>query len=778
MESLTRHSLRHPALTLGLLGAISLVAAAGLPRLSTDVGYRAFLGADHPSVRRFDDFLARFDGGLAMAAVWSCDETPRCESVFDAASLEMAYTVVKTLEQSDAVRRVEGPATARLVVPTPFGPTTRRFVEGDDGAPVDDADLLAERASRDPGWRNLLVSQDKSVAAVVVELPSSDSKVALAAYRALDSALTPFEDGDAFRFHRVGGPVEFVVAAAELERATTLLIPLMVLLVGATLLVLFRSLAAAVLALLPIGVAVLWTVGLLGWLGWPQNSLTQALAPLVLVIGVCDGIHLLSRYASEGAKAPARRVDAPTTDCGTRAWRADLLQRAARDVELPCLMTSLTTAAGFLSFATASLESFVHFGIVAAAGVMAALVLTFSLLPLMLHLTAPDRIYMRDVSGRWEAALQGALHLSERRGRVVLTASLLLAAICSFGMTRLEADASFEDLYGARSRVVLWSRFVAEHLRRPETLEIDLLLPESLRISDPRALATIARLERRLAEFAQIGPARSLLGPISWYHRLIRNDDPSFERPGDSEQENRALISMATAFGAGVGEDGLASWLSHDRRHVRISLEAGKSPQIVMRQVMTDVRRILEQELPPGWYGAATGPYVVVHDMIDAIRSTQLRSFLAAGLAVLALLAIFLGSTGWALLALIPAVLPVVTTLGAMGLLGIRLDVGSAMVAAVVLGVAVDDIIHLLDAFRRRRRSGVSASAAMRGAATHVGRALVTTSIALAVGFAALALSPWQTVANFGLVSAIAILAALVSTLLVLPALFFALPDR
>ena len=93
------------------------------------------------------------------------------------------------------------------------------------------------------------------------------------------------------------------------------------------------------------------------------------------------------------------------------------------------------------------------------------------------------------------------------------------------------------------------------------------------------------------------------------------------------------------------------------------------------------------------------------------------------------------------------------------------------MVAAVVLGIAVDDAIHLLDNFRRRHRRGTSPEIAIEQAALHVGRALVTTSLALTLGFTTLALSPWQSVASFGSVAAIAILAALVSTLVVLPAL-------
>jgi predicted RND superfamily exporter protein len=110
-------------------------------------------------------------------------------------------------------------------------------------------------------------------------------------------------------------------------------------------------------------------------------------------------------------------------------------------------------------------------------------------------------------------------------------------------------------------------------------------------------------------------------------------------------------------------------------------------------------------------------------------------------------------------------------TLGAMGLVGASLDVGSAMVAAVVIGIAVDDAIHLLAQYGRRRAEGATRPDAMHEAVLHVGRAVATTSIALALGFAALTLSSWKTISGFGGLAAIAILCALVAVLVVLPAL-------
>ena len=118
-----------------------------------------------------------------------------------------------------------------------------------------------------------------------------------------------------------------------------------------------------------------------------------------------------------------------------------------------------------------------------------------------------------------------------------------------------------------------------------------------------------------------------------------------------------------------------------------------------------------------------------------------------------------------------PTLLPVLVTLGAMGHWGIYLDMGTAMIAAVVLGIAIDDTVHLLVQYQRRRNAGARPVRAVQEAVRHVGRAVVTTSLALSLGFFVLTLSSWESVASFGFLSGVAILGAMVADLVVLPAL-------
>jgi predicted RND superfamily exporter protein len=106
-----------------------------------------------------------------------------------------------------------------------------------------------------------------------------------------------------------------------------------------------------------------------------------------------------------------------------------------------------------------------------------------------------------------------------------------------------------------------------------------------------------------------------------------------------------------------------------------------------------------------------------------------------------------------------------------MGFAGMSLDVGKAMLAAIVLGIAVDDSIHLLFRYNQERRKGIGSAVAIREAVIQVGRPVITTSLALALGFLTLTLSAWGTISSFGFFVSIAMVAALVAALLVLPAI-------
>ncbi len=740
----TRLCLAQPGATLALVAVVTAVSLVGLGRLQSEIGYRSFLGSKHPSVRRFDRFLADYGSGLPLAAVWDCKQTKLCESVFDPAALEMAYAVAGKMVSVAGVRSVESPATSPLLTGDVFGPELRHLVEF--GEVAADHVSLGRRARTDPLWKGTLISGDGTVGAIVVDVASSDGATSLRVFSRLRDALRPYES-HGVRFAFVGGPVEFVVAGTQLRADSHRLIPLMIVLIGGCVWLVFRSLLLTVASLTTVGLAVLWPMGLLGWLGWPQTSVTEVLPPLILAVGICDVIHLLSHYFA--ACREIKPVD--------RSERAQAILSALDEVALPCLMTSLTTAAGLASFLSSDLEAFVRFGLIGSLAVLAALLLTFTLLPVLMLVLPLPTAERRHPDRSWQRVLAGIDAFTAKRKGAIVVVTVMVAAASSVGVTRLRIDSSFATLYGETSAVVRWADFVASKLRRPDSLELDLVAPEGESVLSTDNLLQIEKVGERLSAIDGLGHARSVAVVLEHADHVLEKPEHSFSTIADYRR---------------LAPHSFARWVRDDGRAARISVDADKSAQRILRSILVQARSVLAQ-LPSRWSWSMTGPMAVVGRMLDDIRSTQVRSFGLAFILIFGLLLIDLGSPTLALAGMVPTTLPALMVLGVMGFAGIGLDVGGAMVAAVVMGVAVDDTIHLLAEHRRLQHRGFPRHEALSEATRSVGRAIITTSGALALGFLSLTISSWQSVSRFGLISAIAIICALAVTLLVLPALLY-----
>lgn len=816
MGRLASLGLRRPAATLAVAAVLALGLGLGALRVGTDTGYRAFLGAGHPEVVALERVAARFGGGVPFAIVYRCEAPAPCESVFDAEGLAMAHALATRIAAIPGVARVESPATSALLVPEWLDLPRARRIAPDGVAPAD-VDELARRAIADPVWSGQIVSADGKQGAIVVQLADSAGSTA---ERVVDETRVALEAWAArgHRFALVGGPVEFVVAGRDLDRQVQRLVPVIVAFVGGILLLAFRRLAPAIVVLATAGLALGATIGLQGWLGWPRTSFFQVLPPLMLTVGVCYGIHVVSTYAealsawvpraprrsssATSAASPASEsIDEPDRGNGPdRAERERLLAATLDEVARPAFYTALTTAAGFASFFGSGLESLVRFGSVAAFGVLAAFAATFLLLPIALVRMPASSIAQPASHAGWVRLVARVADLVARRRVAILLATAALTVAGLVGITRLSIDARFEEVYGEQSEVVRWAREAAG-LRGGDTLEVVLELPPGLSPTSLAALRAVDGIEGLAAEEGLARPL-SLLTPLRALNALVHQSALDFtgaeaeaeaeagagaDADADAEAERAAtraeqLLRLIRAedpaailpFVALAGDG--ASETEGAGAALRISFQGEKLPQDALRALVARVETEAAALAPPGTRVVVTGPLAIVSGMIDEIRETQIGSFGAALVMVFGLSALCLRSLALALLAMIPTTIPVAITLGAMGFLGIPLDMGTTMIASILLGLGVDEALHLLSSHRRGRMDGLPREQAIDAALRSVGRALFTTAGALAAGFLILFFVPWQSLSSFGLVTGVAIGASLAADLLVLPAVLGSRP--
>ncbi len=761
-ERLTRLSLAHPVWTLVALVLATAFFGAGIPRIQRETSLRTFLGPRHQTVVTLDRHLETFGGGYPVIIAYSCEETPLCESVFDPAALQMAEDVRTALQATFGVQSVYAVSNAPLLLENGDDLAVHRFVD-EAVEPAADRDLreLAHIAARDPLWARTLVGREGTVGAIILELSSSGGDVQAAVASALETALKPHRD-HGWTFYLVGELVDFVYSGIDVERDSQAMVPVMAAVLLIVLTALLRSVLLSIAVLASMGFSFVWTQGMMGWSSVTLNALTTVTPSIVFAIGILDGVHVVTHWARRcWERQPVSPGD-----------RKVLLVDTACDIGSACLLTSLTTMAAFMAFLVSGIASFAEFALLAAWGILAAFVLSFTALPiLVVHLPIRTGGTQR-AQLAWDALLGAVIGTVHRSRGPILAISAVVFLVCLVGVFRVRVDIQPHRLIGETTRPITWSRWVAENLRETESLELALTLPSGSSYRDPDVLAEVARIGTWLdAEVDRVDHAQSIVTVLSHTNQLLHAGDPAFAKPAETRAGNAQLALLLSL------QDGqlIDRWVgtsraSEDGRQVlRISSEAESMPTPIQAELVRQVESHLDATLPEGWEYALTGSIPMYLQMMTVLQRNQLICFGTAALLLLVLMAVFLRSLGLALVALIPSAAPCIATIGLLGLWDYGLDPASTMVATIILGVAVDDSIHLLIRYQRHRRAGLSSPAAVDRAISELGRAVITSSLVLAAAFWSLTFSPAAAIATFGFLAGLAVIAALAADLFILP---------
>jgi predicted RND superfamily exporter protein len=279
-------------------------------------------------------------------------------------------------------------------------------------------------------------------------------------------------------------------------------------------------------------------------------------------------------------------------------------------------------------------------------------------------------------------------------------------------------------------------------------------------------LQELVALDEGIGRIRGVGESRSIATLLLRAHRLLYPERPAAELPR-SEPEIGELLTLVSS-----GDPAsLDACLTFDQRSVRVSAGVEEISTAERRRLLEDVDALLSATLLTGWRFQITGPIAVGTDWAIAFARSQTAIVSASSAFVFLLIWLYLRSFAWAALAMIPNTVALVLLFGSMGHWGVPIDMGSAIVAPVAIGIAADDSIHVLTAYARERRIGHEPLDALRRAIAGVGEAVLATATALALGFLSLLASPFPSISSLGLLTATAIVAATLADLLVLPAL-------
>ena len=576
---------------------------------------------------------------------------------------------------------------------------------------------------------------------------------------------------------------------------------ILIFLVGLLVLI-FRRPRWVILPLLTCLLSALLMTGLLGMLRWPVTVVSANFVALLLIFSLSLTVHLIVRYQELHARNP---------DADQR-W---LLMQTTRDKWQPCAYTAATTMVAFGSLIVSGIRPVIDFGWLMVIGMAIVLVMSFALFPAALMLVKPrepqrlgkttDAITHRfaDWIGRWP-------------GRALLLFAAI-GLVSMFGLTRLEVENRFIDNF--KDTTEIYQGLVTIDRELGGTTPLDVIIdadPEFLAVAPPPPPAPTAgdefadepdefadEFEDEFEdEFADDPDEDAGLGATSyWYNSFQLGRVGEIHAYLESLPQTGKVLSMDTAIQTlrvvNEGEEPgtfflsllyknlpddvkaalIDPYLSEDGNQVRLSVRVFESDPTLRRQALLDeidAQLVAEFGLKPEQVHL-TGMLVLYNNVLQSLYRSQILTLGFVFVAILAMFVVLFRSLAVGLVALVPNVLAALTVLGTMGLAGVPLDIMTITIAAITVGIGVDDSIHYVHRFRRELREHGDYEEAMRNSHASIGRAMYYTSIIIAAGFSILMLSNFLPTIYFGLFTSFAMLFAMVANLTLLPLLLIRL---
>lgn len=567
----------------------------------------------------------------------------------------------------------------------------------------------------------------------------------------------------------IGGPLYAAHDEAILRGDLSTTLTGSILACGAVLVVAFAGLSVPVAAAVALALALVWTLASAGLVFGALSPISVGFAAVLVGLGLDYAIHGGARFREEVAR------DGSVEAAFARSWRA----------VGPAVATSAATTAGaFAVLSAAHFKPLRELGVVVGLGIGSVLVATATVGGAVLVVSARRRRWRRPLGRSWRlmgVGIERAVGIATTRSRTVLATAALLTLAGVVGLATLRLDADLRALRPVDHPSLQAERFVTgqfdigldtatvvvpgdnlstalSRAGRASSL-LQERLPEADVLSPSSVLAPPERTDLRLAELATMGLGRGIermeeelraagLAPAGFaaglaaFRRLAVGIDPAAGRPVDGPDWVDQLLREANG----------AAWAA-----VRVRLPSGVWPNGPPEELLAEL-----EEVAPG--SAVASATALGRDVREVARIDMERLSLLAMLAVIvAVLASFRGRLGPAAMAMIPVSLGTVWTVGLWSLLGGTLDLISLAVVPIVLGIGIDDGLHAMHG--ARREGGVAP------AVRSVGRAMLLTTVTTGVAFASLFLSHVPGLRTGGILTAVGVVACLLATVLVLPAL-------
>ena len=522
--------------------------------------------------------------------------------------------------------------------------------------------------------------------------------------------------------------------------------------------VVFRRVSAVILPIFIVVISLLTTIALMAIVGTPITIPTQILPSFLLAVGIGAVVHLLAMFfANLNAKGDKKKA----------------ISYALGHSGLAIIMTSLTTAAGLLSFSTASIAPIADLGVFAAVGVMIALVNTLVLLPAILTILPikPAKEKQQKNSKKMDAILLAIADFSVGNAKKIVGVSAIITLIWVYFATGVQFKHDPLSWQPDDSPVKISTALVDHELRGSVTMEVIIDTKKENGLYNSDLLTKIDTLVQKAQKLKTdkhfVGKGWSVGDVLKEIHRGLHENREEYY----AITKNNKLIPQEFLLFENSGSDDLEDFVDGSFSKARVTfklpwMEAGEYAEISDK-----LTAMLKEGLGDDVEITVTGMVPLFQRTLSAAMSSMAISYVVAFILIAIMMMILLGSVTIGLTSMIPNVLPIVLTIGFMSMVNMPLDMFTMLVGAIVIGLSVDDTVHFFHNFAKYHHQGYSTKEAVEKTMLGTGRALVATSVVLSLGFFVYTFASLSNLINFGILAGGAIVIALISNIILGPAL-------
>ncbi|MBM4966146.1 MMPL family transporter [Vibrio parahaemolyticus] len=623
-------------------------------------------------------------------------------------------------------------------------------------------ELTPERISKvksialsEPVLKSALVSEkgDVTVVNITVQLPEMDKtaeveEVVSSINAMIDRYQRAYPD---VTFHKAGiiAMNHAFMTAAQDDSST--LVPTMLVVILVFLTIMLRSILSVIATLIVIIGSVMATMGISGWAGMFLSTATVNVPTLIMTLAVADCVHVIATMRQSMKNG---------------FTKAQSIERSIALNFVPILITSVTTAIGFLMMNMSDSPVLRDFGNLSALGVMVACFLSVTLLPALLKLL-PIHVKME--------TSQDQKHVMDRLGdfvvsqrRALLPLSVAVIVVCASLIPLNKVNDESVEYFGQRNEFRQAADFMEERISGMTNISIAIKTNESQGIAAPDFLNTIGEFSSWLRDQPETDHVATLADVYKRLNKNMHGDDEAYySLPQARELAAQYLLLYEMSLPYGLD---LNNQINVDKSSIKMVLTVANLGSVELVDLENRIYQWFAEHAPQYQVVASSPTLMFAHigetNMASMLSTLPITLVLISALLIFALRSVRLG-----LISLMPNIAPAVIGFGLWALISGEINLGLSVVVTLTLGIVVDDAVHFLSKYQRARREGQTAEQAVRYAFHTVGRALWITTVVLVAGFSVLAMSSFRLNADMGQLSAIVIFIALVVDFLFLPTL-------